>query len=141
MTDASERLTLAFGYKQGLPEGTRAAWGCRAIAHQDGHVDVVWDRVDAFGPDEARLPLLDYLRVVVEAAPFERASELLSSYEMKTREEREFVLFEDDTVIVKGNTNASAGYLYVCAFRKADVPPPDTEDLDYFLSDEPIRRD
>jgi len=112
---------LGFGYNQGLPEGVKAAWGCRAIVNQDGLVDVVYNRQDADGSDEERAALLDYLNTTVKGAWVERARELLRSYEMRTREAQEFVLFEDDVIVVKGNTNASAGYLYVCAYRKQGV--------------------
>lgn len=32
---------LSFGYNNGVPEGTDAAWGCRAIVTQQGDVDMV----------------------------------------------------------------------------------------------------
>lgn len=113
---------LRFGYNVGLPDGVKAAWGCRAIADAHGNVDVVWDRVDAFGDDEAKEALLTHLRDVAGTEPFDNASALLKTYAITGREAREVVLYEDDTVIVKGNTNASHGYLYACAYRKADVP-------------------
>lgn len=112
---------LSFGYSAGLPEGTTTAWGCRAIVTQTGSVDVVWDRTDAFGEDAERLALLDYLRDTVGTAPFDRAGELLRSYEMSTREAAEFTLYEDDEVTIKGNTNGSGGYLYICAYRRGEA--------------------
>ena len=129
MEARESKTKLSFGYNRGLPEGVTAAWGCRAIAYQDGTVDPVWDRSDAFGPDEPRKALLDYLADTVGSKPFDRAGELLRTYEMKTREEGEFVLYEDDVVIVKGSTNASAGYLYVSAYRREDVRATEEQKL------------
>lgn len=126
-----EEKTLMFGYRAGLPEGTKAAWGCRAIVTQDGRCDVPWDRSDAIGPDAERQELLSYLRETVGEQPWARARDLLKGYtaageyierRMKTREEGEFVLYEDDRAIVKGNTQASAGYLYCVGYLKEHVP-------------------
>ena len=41
---------------------------------------------------------------------------------MLTTTESEVTLYEDESGVVKGNTNGSHGYLYVCAYLKADVP-------------------
>lgn len=110
---------LRFGYNAGLPEGVRAAWGCRAIWNGSGLPDIVWDRTDAFGDDEARRPLLDYLREIVGDAPWEAARTMSGLWPDR---DYDAVLFEDDEVIVRANTQASGGYLYVCAYRKIDVP-------------------
>jgi hypothetical protein len=106
---------LAFGYNAGLPAGTTTAWGCRAIIHQNtGSVDVPPDRQSAVGPRVDAL--FDHLNHHVQSAWQDRVGELLRSGEMNTRHAEEFVLYSDGLVIIKGNTNASAGYLYVCAY-------------------------
>lgn len=112
-------MKLAFGYSNGVPEGVDTAWGCRALVTQDGDVDVLWDRTDAVGSDGERIKLFAYLNNQVGFVWRDRASELLRSRAMSTREGGEHVLFEDDHVVIKGNTNGSAGYLYVCAYPKA----------------------
>lgn len=107
---------LKYGYGGGLPEGTETAWGCRAVVAQNGYVDAVWDRSDLVGPD--RVQLADHLAHHVRAAWRDRASELLRNGVMHTRRAEEFTLYEDATVVIKGNTNASAGHLYVCAYLR-----------------------
>lgn len=113
-------MGLSFGYNAGLPEDVKAAWGARLIVDQQGYIDFVHDRQDMFGDTADKDALKAFL---TEAFPVarERASDLLKSYKMSTRDREEFVLFEDDLGKVVGNTNASAGYLYVCAFLHAHV--------------------
>jgi hypothetical protein len=106
---------LAFGYNTGLPASTTTAWGCRAIIDQiTGSVDVPPDRQSAVGP---RIDtLLHHLNHHVQGAWRDRAGELLRSGQMHTRQAAELVLYNDGLVLIKGNTRASAGYLYVCAY-------------------------
>jgi hypothetical protein len=107
---------LRFGYNQGRPPGNELAWGARLIVTQDGAVDFVWDRQDCVGPDGERQMLLDYLADVVADRPWVHITTLLKSGEMQTRAAREFVVYEDSTVTMKANTNASCGYCYVVAY-------------------------
>lgn len=109
-------LALRFGYS--VPEGAQAAWGARWIINQDGLVDQVWDRTDAVGEDEPRQRLLDHLRDVVGVQPHRKLQTLLENDTVNTRTAEEVVLYEDDTVKVFGNTNASSGYFYVTAYLK-----------------------
>jgi hypothetical protein len=109
-----EVAVLTFGYNRGLPPGTATAWGCRAIIDQGGLVDVPPDRQSAAGPRVDTL--LDHLNQHVRGAWRERAAELLRNGVMSTRTAAEFVLYQDSKVMIKGDTNASAGYLYVCAY-------------------------
>jgi hypothetical protein len=112
MTDS-----LRFGYNAGLPAGTTTAWGARAIINQiDGSVDLVHDRQSAIGDDAAVNALLSKLNGGVNTAWIKRAGELLVTGELNTRVAKEITLYADQDVTVVGNTNASAGYLYVAAF-------------------------
>jgi hypothetical protein len=128
-------MGLDFGYNQGLPEGVTAAFGARLIAKQDGYLDFLHDRTGTFGSEEEKADLFEWINrkgataghpLQASKAPFnaarDRASELLKGYEMRTREAGHFVLYEDGEGVVVGNTNASAGYLYMAAFLKAHVP-------------------
>jgi hypothetical protein len=117
---AEERpvVNLTFGYNRGLPPGTATAWGCRAIIDQGGLVDVPPDRQSAAGPRVDAL--LDHLNHHIRGAWRERAAELLRNGVMSTRTAAEFVLYQDGKVMIKGDTNASAGYLYVCAYLLAE---------------------
>jgi hypothetical protein len=119
-----------FGYTRGLPEGTETAWGCRAVVTDDKLVHVVRDRTSAVGPEIGYL--LRYLHDLPLRGDWQnRASELLRAGVMDARVDEEFVLYADDAVVVKENTQASAGYLYVCAYfqpasdgRETDWTPP-----------------
>jgi hypothetical protein len=111
-------MGLSFGYNAGLPEGQRAAWGARLIVTQDGYIDFVHDRQDFFGSDEDKAALREWLRAGAGTSAFEQASALLKAGTMRTRESGEFVLCEDEQGKIVGNTNASAGYLYVAGWLK-----------------------
>ena len=112
---------LMYGYKPGLPDGIEVAWGARAIMMAGGALDFLPDRQDAIGPDDERRAFLDYLVSEVGDKPWERVKALHAEGAIRHDRADEHTLYEDDTVIVKANTNASYGYLYVVAYRKADV--------------------
>jgi hypothetical protein len=122
-----DKPRLPFGYNQGLPEYVEAAWGCRAIVTQDGDVDVVHDRTSTYGSDDAFRRLAAHLDTMGRDERWKaRASALLTSREMDTRVAGEHVLVDDGTVIIKGNTNGSGGYLYVCAYTAYQrIPEPE----------------
>lgn len=107
---------LAFGYHAGLPDGVTAAWGARLIVQQDGYTDLLWNRQGNHGDGDALDALHAWLNGGALKAAREKASALLVAYEMRTREAAEFVLYEDDRGRIVGNTNASAGYLYIAAW-------------------------
>lgn len=117
----TDKNSLPFGYNAGLPAGVRAAWGARLIVRQDGYTDFLHDRQGGFGSADSPTlhPWLDG-GVLKEAR--ERASELLACYRMNTRQAEEFVLVDDRFGKVVGNTNGSAGYLYLAAWLHDDVP-------------------
>jgi hypothetical protein len=105
---------LQFGYNGGLPQGTSTAWGCRAIVDVEGRVDVPPDRQHGVGP---RIDvLLDYLNNHVRGVWRERAAELLRAGVLNPRGPSAVVLYHDDRIMIKGNTQSSGGYLYVCAY-------------------------
>lgn len=129
---------LDFGYKRGVPPHVATAWGCRAIIEQHGYVDVLWNRVDLVGPERQRLA--DYLTHRVRAAWCERATELLRNRVMLVNKDGEFVLWDDSTVLVKGNTLASHGYLYVCAYFHTRCEAFARKGTGYGACDEPLDR-
>jgi hypothetical protein len=79
-------------------------------------VGLLWDLQDAVGPDEPRQRLLGHLQEHAGYGLRWRISGLLKSGAMRTREDRDFTLYEDSVVTVVGNTNASAVYCDVAAF-------------------------
>lgn len=110
------RPHLRFGYNRGLPDDVTAAWGCRAIIHQDGYTDFVPDRADSFGDDKAWGELQNAINAIGRDWLLVTASQLLKTGEMSTREDAEYELFNDGHLVIKGNPQASHGYLYVCAY-------------------------
>jgi|PlaIllAssembly_1097288.scaffolds.fasta_scaffold00276_10 hypothetical protein len=106
-------MSLEFGLSAAVPEGASAAWGCRAIVTQDGHVDIPPDRMCAMGD-------LEFLDVLSKRFPMKELrahlTDALRSRQMLTREAKDIVLFTDEMVTVVANSNASAGYVYVAAF-------------------------
>ena len=113
-------MALGFGYNKGLPAGIGKAWGARMIVDQGGYTDLVPNRQDWIGDAEETKALQEWLNGGALAKAREQAATLLKDYVMGTREACEFTLYEDGTGVIKGNTNASAGYLYICGFLKAD---------------------
>jgi hypothetical protein len=113
---------LTFGYNRGLPHGATTAWGCRAIVDPNGHLDVPPDRQAATGPRVNQL--LEHLNAIVRGAWRDRAHELIVRGVMHPRHDGEFVLFQNNTVVIKGNTQRSGGYLYVCAYFRDEETTP-----------------
>lgn len=100
-----------------VPVDAVAAWGARMIVHQDGSVDVLWDRVgDDNGPRSEELCHMIDARFPIRPDLAGVLASLLSSYEMSTREGEDFVLYLDDRMVVHANTNGSHGYCYVTAW-------------------------
>jgi hypothetical protein len=75
----SETDILKFGLREAVPPDAPAAWGARLIYPDD----VVWDRTDAIGSDEARRELLEYLRSEVRDLPLKKARELHDRGELR----------------------------------------------------------
>jgi hypothetical protein len=123
-------MALSFGYNQGLPEGVRAAWGCRLIVTQTGGTDFVANRQGFYDGERSADGVAAWINSPVNPAAMgdkpvfgyalEVISELLRSYEMNTREAGEFTIYEDERGVIKANTNGSAGYCYVCAWLRED---------------------
>lgn len=116
-------MTAATGYGVGLdygadelvPTATPSAFGARLIIDQDGHVDMVHDRVDRYGDTrvidllEARCPWAT-LRTLISGA--------LQNRILDTRRAGAHVLFIDEVLTIACDTKASAGYLYLAAWVK-----------------------
>lgn len=116
-------MKLGFGYNAGLPDDAQAAWGARIIVTQDGAVDILWDRTDCVPEDNERVRT-DFLELLSGRYPNTQLrtdiADRLRSGEIKTREAAEVELYDDAEVRVVGNSNASAGYFYVTAYRKGN---------------------
>ena len=135
---------LKFGLWGTEPEGA-PAWGARAIiednyayeqwldkperlreralqmgqkAPKSKKVSLVWDRQTGQGGKEDTQRLRDLLNAGPVEAALEKAVDLLHDYEMVTNVPGTFTLFENEQLIIKGDTGGSCGYLYLIAYEK-----------------------
>jgi hypothetical protein len=114
---------LSFGYNRGLPPNVRFAWGARLIVTQDGYVDFVPDRTDVFSrsKDQGTTSLVKLGKDVPPKKWITTLGHLLTRGDINTREDHEWTLHREEFV-VKANTQASAGYCYICAYAARDEP-------------------
>ena len=128
---------LGYGYNAGLPANIARAWGARAIVTQQGMVDLVYNRQGWIGEPGETQALQDWLNGGAIAAARSRATAALKDYEIRTNEAGEATLYEDEVGVIKANTNASHGYLYICGYLKADAAAidPNARDLDAEFDD------
>lgn len=113
-------LTLPYGYREAVPHDAKVAWGARFIVTQDGHVDLPPDRQGLAGDPDLKGALLDQMQAVM---PFGRLRDEIASRlrsgEINTRERAQHVLADEGGIRIVADTKASAGYLYLAAFRSA----------------------
>lgn len=107
-----------FGYWRGMPPGTLAAWGARAI-YTDGYLDIPWDRRGSFGDEPHLGPLcrrLDAERALT--AVRKRVRQLWLDGLLPQNDRQEHTLYRKAGLRVVGNANGSYGYLYLVAFEE-----------------------
>jgi len=103
-------LKLTYGLRN-LPADVTSAWGARLIWPND----LVHDRQDLKGEDTKAL--IDWLNGGALRVALDNAARLARS-ELAPSEDREVVLYEDERGVIKGNPQASHGYLYVAGWLK-----------------------
>ena len=124
------------------------AWGARAILNQNNWkkpIDLLWDRQTLFGEsEELREAFCQHMNDYVIPILQVRVDQLLHGKlneknfgdetavdkspdptvrRMSSRDACLFTLFEDASVKVLANTNASFGYLYLIAFPVSELSP------------------
>lgn len=109
-----------YGSPHVIPDEATAAWGAWLIIDQLGHVELVWDRQGADGP---LLERAQFLLLLEERFPGDKLTDAIAwllqlgpAEGMSTRDAEDFILYQDDDMVVHANTNASAGYCYVTAW-------------------------
>lgn len=107
----SSELRLAFGMN-GIPADVTTAWGARLIWPND----LVHDRQDLSGPVKGLLA--QWLNGGALRVALDNAARLASSHELRSSENREVTLYEDNRGVIKANPQSSFGYLYVAAWLK-----------------------
>jgi hypothetical protein len=114
-----EEQKLSWGYTAGVPKGVKAAWGARLILNRDSYRyggEMLHDRQSGFGSEEDRNRLQTALNKV---KPWGKPlATLISDGEVLSTQENEVVVYEDDTIMVVGNSNGSYGYFYLAAYLK-----------------------
>jgi hypothetical protein len=111
----STQEKLGWGAANLVPDNAQAAWGARLIITQTGDVDIVHDRQHAVGDDAPVDTLLHHLNKVGWR---DNLSAMLKSGAVSTRERAEVTVYQDDLIMVRGNSNGSHGYFYAAAWLK-----------------------
>jgi hypothetical protein len=115
------------------PLSAPAAWGARAIGSGQGF-DLLWDRQCAWGEKEDRDRIGRLLNGHVLKAAMQEWRDLRDLGEVASDVHKEVVLYEDDEIVMKGNSNASGspkygdpGYVYLVAYLKNTDTDTDTD--------------
>ena len=101
-----------------LPERITTGWGGRAIDGGVNGFSLLWDRQSAKGDMGIRKDIADKLNGGAMKAAMDVWAHLYKEGEVSQSEFEEVTLYEDPTFIVRGNSNASHGYVYVAAWFK-----------------------
>lgn len=108
---SSSKRQLTFGLGQEVPDEATAAWGAR------------WIYPDQMLPDRQsfegmKTPDGENLKNWLNGGALEKAMKFArkSGGKLHPTSHETVVLYEDNTGVIKGNPNASGGYLYVCAY-------------------------
>jgi len=110
----TESIHLNFGYC--VPaDYVGAAWGARLIYPSD----LVYDRQDTqYNGDGDRAVAVKELHDWLNGGVLRSVLDRLDTRELRSNEERELVLYDDERGTVVGNPNGSYGYVYVAAWMK-----------------------
>ena len=81
-----------------------------------------YDRQSAFGDQDRVEKLFQWLDSGANKRAREIASRMLSEYKISTSEAWPVILHQDSQGAIVGNTNGSAGYMHVAAYRYEDLP-------------------
>jgi hypothetical protein len=109
------------------PTEAPAAWGARAIEDREGF-SLLHDRQQGTGDKE----VLRALGRKLNGGILRRAQKAWEKIQDETfwaryTTEGEHVLYEDDEIVMKGNTNGSCGYVYIVAYLKNTDTDTDTD--------------
>jgi len=124
----TDKPALGFGLDVAVPVTARASYGARAIQANGNQYNSYNDSLD-FVPGRGGFCWLDgfkddadYLKRLLNGgilADVQVAyARLRREGKLHSRQEGTVVLYDDDTVTVAGDTNASCGYVYIAAWLK-----------------------
>lgn len=109
-------MQLSFGLNKEIPEHITVAWGARWIYPDDQ----VWDRQDFKGIET---PEGQQLKAWLDNGAIRKAMDKARRRPVSASEDHTVVLFEDKDGIIKGNPQASYGYMYVVGYLRTDKDP------------------
>lgn len=114
------KMTPDYWFGLHAPTEAPAAWGARAIEDRKGF-SLLHDRQQGAGDKEVLRALGKKLNGGI-LRKAQKAWEKIQDETCWTRHttEGEHVLYEDDEIVMKGNTNGSCGYVYIVAYLKTD---------------------
>lgn len=107
---------MQWGYRNGFPDDVTDGWGARGILER-GEVDLLRDRQDHFGD-------VDKANKFCAAFNFNKdkwrknVKELCDRGEIDPSKTNHVTIYEDEDIIVVGNTQGSFGYLYLAGWIK-----------------------
>lgn len=107
---------MKFGYSAGVPDEVTDGWGARLIL-SNGDVDMLPDRQGYFGNAETVNVFCNHLNSVKNKWRG-NVKTLYYSGEIDSSKSNHVTIYEDEKVILVGNTNGSFGYLYVAGWLK-----------------------
>ncbi len=110
-----EEVTLSgFGLWNECDPDAKVAWGARAISNGN-HLDIVYDRTTWHGTKSGREKFSEKLNGPLKSA-MENFSKLRMDGKLNPDESKTYILFEGSGVIIKANTRASFGHVYLIAY-------------------------
>lgn len=142
MTFKTSIEEMQYGLKQEVPKNSPAAWIGRAIQECE-KLDIVPNRTDRFAIDKRHDRALN---AALDHGLF--ASVIRNRYEEEynkgnfdSSQRNVVTLYEDNVLVIKGDTRASGGYVYLCAYLKPseDVSEAIKPDHPDYNKDKPIK--
>lgn len=109
----------AFGLWDECDSLAQVAWGARAIYSPGSGFSLVHDRQGFWGDKGLINPFLDLLNDGRLGEAKKNCQSLVEDLKMQKDKSETFVIFEDDRLVIKANTRASYGYVYLIAYPKS----------------------
>lgn len=116
---STARPALRHGYETGVPDEVEDAWGCRGLIHRTpggavSRVEIPGDRVSMVGPDAD--DLVAALDEAVGDTLAQRVARLLRVGALGCGVAAEVIVFQDERIVIKADTQGSHEHVDVCAY-------------------------
>lgn len=114
MNDLAQKME--WGYRNGFPDDVTDGWGARGILER-GEVDLLRDRQDHFGDVDKANKFCAVFNLNKEKWR-KNVKELCDKGDIDPSKTNHVTIYEDEDIIVVGNTQGSFGYLYLAGWIK-----------------------